>query len=205
MQDSWTAIVSYYNYTHTCKHKVMKVRNAHTTIHYRQDMVPRLLSDSVYMLAVGALYVCIRLMNSIVLGSPSIASCMYPPPHGTCKCSTECPSEGERESSVTRNTNNCIQTHSCCAHGRTILVEYKDMFLTIYGQWLLMAIIMYVSIPLSPRFLFLMMYSLDVTTPLLPSASVQDSQRPPCLEVVQSGLVKLVTNNLNSQRPLCSN
>ena len=43
-------------------------------------MVPRLLSDSVCMLAIGALYICIRLMNSVVLGSPSIASCMYPPP-----------------------------------------------------------------------------------------------------------------------------
>ena len=59
-----------------------------------------------------------------------------PPPHDTCKYSTECPPEDERESSVTRNADNCIQTHSCCAHGRTILVEYKDMFLTIYHQWL---------------------------------------------------------------------
>ena len=30
VQDSWTTIVSYY--THTCKHKVVKVSNAHTTI-----------------------------------------------------------------------------------------------------------------------------------------------------------------------------
>ena len=49
-------------------------------LQYRQDMVPRLLSDSVYMLAVGTIYICIRLMNSIVLGPPSIASCMYPSP-----------------------------------------------------------------------------------------------------------------------------
>ena len=72
----------------------------------------------------------------------TIDSIMYvSTPHGTCKYSTECPSEEERESSVTRNTDNCIQTHSCCAHGRTILVvEYKDMFLTIYGQWSSMAI-----------------------------------------------------------------
>ena len=49
-------------------------------IHYRQDMVPRLLSDSVCMLAVGAIYICIRLMNSVVLGSPPIASCIYPLP-----------------------------------------------------------------------------------------------------------------------------
>ena len=73
----------------------------------------------------------------------TINSIMYvsiPPPHGICKYSTECPPEEERESSVTRNADNCIQTHSCCAHGRTNLVEYKDMFLTIYGQWSSMAI-----------------------------------------------------------------
>ena len=37
------------------------------------------------------------------------------------------------------------------------------------------------------RLTFLMVYSLDVITPLLQSALVQDSQRLPCLEACPSG------------------
>ena len=143
-----------------------------------------------------------------MLGSPSIASCMYPPP--MVHVSTQ-PNVllKKKENHLLQETPTIVYKLILAALMATILVEYKDMCLTIYGQRSSMAIyvIMYVyPLPSPPRFLFLMMYSPDATTPLLPSASVQDSQRPPCLEVVQTGLlVKLMTNGLNYQRPLCSN